>query len=79
MFGGVMILTFALLGSVVARRLKIPTAIGKLMTGVLIGNLLYLWGYDRVVILREGATCTDIAGSDAARVDDCFTAVSGYF
>jgi len=62
MFGVVMILTFALLGRLVARKLEIPTVIGELLTGVLIGNLMYYWGYDLVVILREGATCSDIAG-----------------
>jgi Kef-type K+ transport system membrane component KefB len=62
MFGIVIILSFALLGRMAARKLGIPTVIGELLTGVLIGNLMYYWGYDLVVILREGATCTDIAG-----------------
>jgi Kef-type K+ transport system membrane component KefB len=61
MFGVVMILTFALLGRVASRKLEIPTVIGELLMGVLIGNLMYFFGYDLVVILREGATCTDIA------------------
>lgn len=60
-FGIVMILSFALLGRIAARTLGIPTVIGELLTGVLIGNLLYFCGYDLMVILREGATCTDIA------------------
>jgi Kef-type K+ transport system membrane component KefB len=62
MFGVVMILAFALLGRVAARKLGIPTVIGELLTGALIGNLMYFWGNDLIVILREGATCTDIAG-----------------
>jgi Kef-type K+ transport system membrane component KefB len=56
-----MILSFALLGRIGARRLGFPTVLGELLTGVLIGNLFYFWGYDLFVILREGATCTEIA------------------
>lgn len=56
-----MILSFALLGRIAARRLGIPTVIGELLTGVLLGNLLYFFGYDLMVVLREGANCTDIA------------------
>ena len=56
-----MILSFALLGRIGARRLGLPTVLGELLTGVLIGNLFYFWGYDLFVILREGATCSEIA------------------
>ena len=60
-FGIVLILSFALLGRITARKLGMPTVIGELLTGILIGNLLYFCGYDLMVILREGATCMDIA------------------
>jgi Kef-type K+ transport system membrane component KefB len=38
-----------------------PTALGELLMGVLVGNLFYHWGYELMVILREGATCSDVA------------------
>jgi Kef-type K+ transport system membrane component KefB len=34
----------------------LPTVLGELLTGVLIGNLFYSCGYDLFVNLREGAT-----------------------
>lgn len=59
-FGIVMILSFALLGRIGARKLGMPTVFGELLAGILIGNLFYFWGYDLMVILREGATCVDM-------------------
>jgi Kef-type K+ transport system membrane component KefB len=61
LFGVVMILSFALLGRIGARKSGLPTVIGELLAGVLIGNLFYFLGYDLMVLLREGATCVDIA------------------
>lgn len=60
-FGIVMILSFALLGRIGARKLGLPTVFGELLTGILLGNLFYFWGYDLIVILREGTSCVDIA------------------
>ena len=60
-FGIVMILSFALLGRIGARKLGFPTVFGELLAGILIGNLFYFWGYDLMVILREGTSCVDIA------------------
>lgn len=60
-FGIVMILSFALLGRIGARKLGLPTVFGELLAGILIGNLFYFWGYDLILILREGTTCVDIA------------------
>jgi Kef-type K+ transport system membrane component KefB len=59
--GVVMILTVALLGRLGARRLGLPTMLVEILMGVLIGNLFYYWGYDLMVILREAASCSDIA------------------
>jgi Kef-type K+ transport system membrane component KefB len=56
-----MILSFALLGRIGARKLGLPTVFGELLTGILLGNLFYFWGYDLMVILREGTSCVDIA------------------
>ncbi|MGD2075432.1 MAG: cation:proton antiporter [Gammaproteobacteria bacterium] len=61
LFGIVMILGFALLGRVGARKLGLPTVFGELLMGILIGNLFYFWGYDLMLVLREGAGCVDIA------------------
>lgn len=60
-FGIVMILSFALLGRISARKLGFPTVFGELLAGILIGNLFYFWGYDLIVVLREGTSCVDIA------------------
>ena len=60
-FGIVTLLSFALLGRIAARKLGLPTVLGELLTGVAIGNLFYFWGYELMVVLREGATCVDIA------------------
>jgi Kef-type K+ transport system membrane component KefB len=61
LFGIVMLLGFALLGRIGARKLGLPTVFGTLLTGILIGNLGHFLGYDLVVVLREGASCVDIA------------------
>ena len=59
--GAVIILTVALLGRLGARRLNLPTVLVEVLMGILIGNLFYHWGYDLMVMLREGASCSDIA------------------
>jgi len=48
------ILFFALLGRFIARKLDQPSVLGELIIGVIIGNLLYFWGIDLVIVLREG-------------------------
>jgi hypothetical protein len=53
--------SYTLIGRITARRLGLPTVLGELLTGILIGNLFYFRGYKLFVILREGATCTEIA------------------
>jgi Kef-type K+ transport system membrane component KefB len=62
LFGILMILSFALLGRIGARKLGLPTVFGELLVGILIGNVFYFWGYDLMVVLREGTMCVDIAG-----------------
>lgn len=60
-FGVTMILVAALIGRYGARMLKQPSVLGELLVGVLLGNLLYFFGYDLMLILREGISCTQLA------------------
>lgn len=48
------ILFFALLGGYVARKLNQPSVLGQLIIGMILGNLLYFFGSDLIVVLREG-------------------------
>lgn len=49
------LLFFALLGRLLARRLGLAVSTGELCLGLLVGNLGYLFNIDQVTILREGA------------------------
>ena len=53
------ILFVALLGRFSARKLGLPSVLGELGMGILIGNLAYLLGFDLVVVLREGPAFFD--------------------
>jgi len=53
------ILFVALLGRFGARKLGLPSVLGELGMGILIGNLAYLFGFDLIVILREGPAFFD--------------------
>ena len=59
-FGVTLILIAALIGRYTARYFNQPTVLGELLMGVVLGNLLYLFGYDLIVILREGIACTKV-------------------
>jgi Na+:H+ antiporter len=48
------ILFVALLGRFGARKLGLPSVLGELGMGIVIGNLAYLAGFDLVIVLREG-------------------------
>jgi Kef-type K+ transport system membrane component KefB len=60
-FGVTLILIAALVGRYTARYFNQPTVLGELLMGVALGNVLYLFGYDLIIILREGIACTNIA------------------
>ena len=60
-FGVTLILIAALAGRYIARRLGQPSVLGELLMGVFLGNLLFYFHYDLIVILREGTACLDIA------------------
>lgn len=49
------LLFFALLGRLLARRFGLAVSTGELCLGLLVGNLGYLFNIDQVTILREGA------------------------
>ena len=54
------ILSFAVLGRFAARKLNLPSVLGELVIGVVLGNLAYIYGIDLIVILREGPAIFDI-------------------
>jgi len=54
------ILFFAILGRFAARRLGQPSVLGELIMGVLLGNLAYLFNFDLIMVLREGASIFDL-------------------
>ncbi len=59
LLGVTSILMVALLGRFSARKLGLPTVLGELGLGILIGNLAYALGFDLIVILREGPAFFD--------------------
>ena len=59
-FGVTLILIAALVGRYAARSLKQTSVLGELLMGVLLGNVLYYFGYDLIIILREGLGCTEL-------------------
>ncbi|MCP3867117.1 MAG: cation:proton antiporter [Gammaproteobacteria bacterium] len=60
-FGVTLILVAALIGRYTARHLNQPSVLGELLMGVVLGNLLYVFHYDLMVVLREGTAVMDIA------------------
>jgi Kef-type K+ transport system membrane component KefB len=60
--GTTSILSFALLGRFVARRLGQPSVLGELIIGILIGSLGYAFSIDFIEVLREGTAVFDIVG-----------------
>ena len=56
-FGVTLILVAALIGRYSARRFGQPSVLGELLMGVVLGNLLFVFDYELMVILREGTGC----------------------
>jgi Kef-type K+ transport system membrane component KefB len=48
------ILFFAVIGRFTARKLRLPSVLGELIMGVILGNLAYYFGLDLLLVLREG-------------------------
>jgi Kef-type K+ transport system membrane component KefB len=48
------ILFFAVIGRFTARKLRLPSVLGELIMGVILGNLAYYFGLDLILVLREG-------------------------
>ncbi|MGB5600943.1 MAG: cation:proton antiporter [Gammaproteobacteria bacterium] len=53
------ILFFALIGRFTARKLGLPSVLGELTMGILLGNLAYFFQYDLIMVLREGPAMFD--------------------
>jgi Kef-type K+ transport system membrane component KefB len=63
LFGVTSIFLFAILGRYIARRLNQPSVLGELLMGVVIGNLLYYYGFQLIILLREGTSTFDIVST----------------
>ena len=53
------ILFFALIGRFTARKLGLPSVLGELTMGIVLGNLAYFFQYDLIMVLREGPAMFD--------------------
>ncbi|MGC1183283.1 cation:proton antiporter [Legionella sp.] len=51
---------FAILGRYIARCMNQPSVLGELVMGMLLGNLLYYFGFELIVLLREGSATFDV-------------------
>lgn len=60
LLGVTAIFFFAILGRYIARRLHQPSVLGELLMGVIIGNLFYYYGFQLIILLREGSATFDI-------------------
>jgi Kef-type K+ transport system membrane component KefB len=54
------ILIFAVIGRYFSRRLGQPSVLGELVVGILLGNVIYLFGGDFILALREGTALFDV-------------------
>lgn len=54
------ILVFAVIGRFFARRFSQPSVLGELVIGIALGNLIYLFGGDFILVVREGRTLFDM-------------------
>ena len=60
LLGVTTIFFFAILGRYIARRLNQPSVLGELLMGVIVGNLFYYYGFQLIILLREGSSTFDI-------------------
>jgi Kef-type K+ transport system membrane component KefB len=63
LFGVTTIFLFAILGRYIARRLNQPSVLGELLMGMLLGNLLYFYGVQLIVLLREGPSIFEVVSN----------------
>jgi Kef-type K+ transport system membrane component KefB len=54
------ILFFAIIGRFAARKLGLPSVLGEVIMGILLGNVAYYLGLDLIVVLREGPAIFDL-------------------
>lgn len=50
-----LIFLFGIIGRSIAKKMKIPSVLGELLMGVVVGNVCYFFGMQLAVILREGS------------------------
>lgn len=56
------ILFFAVLGRFTARKIGLPSVLGELLMGMLIGNIFYFLGAPFFIVLREGSQVFNVMG-----------------
>jgi len=54
------ILFFAILGRFAARKLGLPSVLGEVTMGIILGNVAYYLGLDLITVLREGPAIFDL-------------------
>ncbi|MBE9560052.1 MAG: cation:proton antiporter [Proteobacteria bacterium] len=57
------ILFIALLGRFSARKMGLPSVLGELLVGIVLGNLAYYFQFDLIMVLRQGSAIFDVTGS----------------
>ncbi len=57
------ILFIALMGRFSARKIGLPSVLGELLVGIVLGNLAYYFHIDLIMVLRQGSAIFDVTGS----------------
>jgi len=57
------ILLIALIGRFSARKVGLPSVLGELLVGIVLGNLAYYFHIELIMVLRQGSAIFDITGS----------------
>ena len=57
------ILFVALLGRFAARKFGLPSVLGELLMGILIGNIAFYYHFDLITVLREGSAIFETTGN----------------
>src|SRR5262245_45829430 len=58
--GVTLVFFLAITGRYIAHRFNQPGVLGELLMGVVVGNLLYFFGSNLIIILREGSAIFDV-------------------
>ena len=57
------ILFIALIGRFSARKVGLPSVLGELLVGIVLGNLAYYFHVELIMVLRQGSAIFDVTGS----------------